>query len=403
MAKPKLNLAGFTGIAKAAAGLVTPVDAEIDVMIIDVERQVRTDLGDLSDLVTSIRDIGVIEPIILLEKADGRYRLIAGERRLKASTIAGLVKIPAVIKRDLSDAQIRQIQVTENNDRENLSPFDEAMGVVEDVETFGTEEARRIWNRSEGWISKRVAVKKYADPVLALLKSKRCGDLEVLHSLNQLHSIDKGEFAQMEKRLINGAVLSREEARSKVASVKEWVKEKRALEARRKEVEKQAKSNPPPAKEEGDQSIPPEAEGSAHHVQSAVSVDLSAKGTVEKLTGRTDQAQKARARMESNLNVLRRSLFMGGVDHRATLFDIQSMMGDLDYSHTESEWVLWSGFLSAILPVLEAMGGDKGSSFMRRLQVELKGRSAGDLWKTLHGESADSPVEVPVMPDNWAL
>lgn len=402
MAKPKLNLAGFTGIAKAAAGLVTPADAEVDVMIIDVERQVRTDLGDLSDLVTSIRDIGVIEPIILLEKDDGRYRLIAGERRFKASEIAGLVKIPAVIKRNLNDMQIRQIQVTENNDRENLSPFDEAMGVVEDVETFGAEEARRIWNRSDGWVSKRVAVKKYAPPVLALLKSKRCGDLEVLHSLNQLHGLDKGEFDQMEKRLVNGAVLSRDEARSKVASVKEWVKGKRVLETRRKEAEKQDKSDRPQAELE-DQIHPP-AEASLDEQGGDAGADAARDERMAgKSTARVGQAaaDKTRARLESNLSVLRRSLFSGGVEQKATLSDIRSTMGDLDYSHTESDWVLWSGFLSAVLPVIEAMGDDKGASFLRKLQTELKGQSAVELWKALHGESAE--IDVPVKPDQWVL
>ena len=122
--KPKLNLAGFTGVVVAASKTVP--DTEIEIALIDIERQVRTKIGDLTDLAASIKAIGVLEPVILLLKADGRYRLIAGERRVRASILAELAKIPVMIKRDLTETQIRQIQVTENNEREDLSPYERA-------------------------------------------------------------------------------------------------------------------------------------------------------------------------------------------------------------------------------------------------------------------------------------
>ncbi|WP_022981347.1 ParB/RepB/Spo0J family partition protein, partial [Ideonella sp. B508-1] len=224
MAKPKLNLASFTGVVSTASGTTTAPDAEIDVTLIDVERQVRTDLGDLTELAASIKDIGVLEPIILLAKDGGRFRLIAGERRYRASILAEKPKVPAIIKRGLTDFQVRQIQVTENNDREGLSAYDEAIGVAEDVEKFGFKEAMRIWNRSEGWVSKRMAVKKYAEPVRELLQAKVCGDLEVLHSLNQLYGVSINEYNALVERMRSGVTVSRDDARNKVSSAKVWQK-----------------------------------------------------------------------------------------------------------------------------------------------------------------------------------
>ena len=59
---------------------------------------------------------------------------------------------------------------------DDLSPFEEAMGVIEDVEHYGTREAMQIWNRGEAWISKRVGVRRYPEPVRALLEEDLCGD-----------------------------------------------------------------------------------------------------------------------------------------------------------------------------------------------------------------------------------
>ncbi|MGH8337717.1 MAG: hypothetical protein ACRETL_13050, partial [Gammaproteobacteria bacterium] len=71
--KPKLELGSFTHVVSAGAQTTPqPSDAEISLDLIDVERQVRTHLGDLSDLVAGIQKVGVLVPIVLLEKDDGR-------------------------------------------------------------------------------------------------------------------------------------------------------------------------------------------------------------------------------------------------------------------------------------------------------------------------------------------
>lgn len=82
------------------------------------------DEDSLNELAASIKEHGVFQPIIAKKSIKG-YEIIAGERRVKASKIAGLTKIPAIIK-DLTDEEMMEIALLENLQRENLSPLEEA-------------------------------------------------------------------------------------------------------------------------------------------------------------------------------------------------------------------------------------------------------------------------------------
>jgi ParB family chromosome partitioning protein len=81
----------------------------------------------LKELADSIRTTGVVQPI-LLRRADGRYQLVAGERRWRAARLAGLEKIPAVV-RDVTDEQALELSLTENLLREDLNPIELAHGL----------------------------------------------------------------------------------------------------------------------------------------------------------------------------------------------------------------------------------------------------------------------------------
>ena len=133
--KPGLDLGKLSSVAKIAVNRrPQPADAEIELALIFSNSQVRKRFRYLEELAESMRLNGVIEPLLVHEEADGRYRVIVGERRLRAAPLAGLSKVPVLIKRGLTDLQVRRMQVAENNDRDDLSPFEEAMGVIEDVE-----------------------------------------------------------------------------------------------------------------------------------------------------------------------------------------------------------------------------------------------------------------------------
>lgn len=223
--KQNLNLGRLSAVAQIA--VKSNIKTEIDLDKLFSLKQVRQKFSNLEELAESIRVNGIIEPLVVHEEVDGRYRIIVGERRFRAASIAGLSQVPVVIKRNLSDLAIRRIQVTENNDRDNLTAFDEAMGVIDDVETYGVKEAMIIWNRSESWISKRVAVQRYAKPVVTLLENDVCGDLELLHSLNQLYgeAADSADaettFNQVCQQLSCGQPVSRNEVRQTVAIIKQ--------------------------------------------------------------------------------------------------------------------------------------------------------------------------------------
>lgn len=83
------------------------------------------DHNDLEDLVGSIKEHGIIQPLVVTIKSDGRYELIAGERRLRASKIAGLETVPAIV-RSATEQQKMELAIIENVQRADLNPLEEA-------------------------------------------------------------------------------------------------------------------------------------------------------------------------------------------------------------------------------------------------------------------------------------
>jgi len=96
--------------------------------------QPRQNLGDLSELVSSIREKGVLEPL-LVRKVGGRYQIVAGERRYRAALDAGLDEVPCIV-RDASDAEVMEIALIENLQRKDLTPFEEADGLKALAENY---------------------------------------------------------------------------------------------------------------------------------------------------------------------------------------------------------------------------------------------------------------------------
>ena len=90
----------------------------------------------LEQLATSIRENGVLQPIIVRPTSAGVYQIIAGERRWRASKIAGLSEVPVVIRDDLTEEQVMQIALIENLQRENLNPIEEAMGYKDLIDNY---------------------------------------------------------------------------------------------------------------------------------------------------------------------------------------------------------------------------------------------------------------------------
>lgn len=115
----------------------------------------------LKELAASIKANGVIQAITVKQMPDGKYRLICGERRYRASLLAGKVDIPAVV-RDIPDEKILQFQVVENLQRRNISPMDEIRSIMRlrDVEGMTVEEITKAIGKAQSHVSKQILISK---------------------------------------------------------------------------------------------------------------------------------------------------------------------------------------------------------------------------------------------------
>ena len=116
--------------------------------IVPNPKQPRTIFNEeeLNDLAASIKEHGIIQPLVVSEKQDGEYTLIAGERRLRAAQLAGLTTVP-VISRSADDQELLELALIENIQREDLSPLEAAEAYKNLEENF---------NLTHEEISKRV-------------------------------------------------------------------------------------------------------------------------------------------------------------------------------------------------------------------------------------------------------
>ena len=136
--------------------------------IVPNPRQPRThfDADDLAELVHSVREFGVLQPVVVRATDEGTYELIMGERRTRAAREAGLDSIPAVI-RDTADEHLLRDALLENLHRSELNPLEEASAYQQLLEDFGiTQEelATRI-GRSRPQISNTIRLLKLPIPV----------------------------------------------------------------------------------------------------------------------------------------------------------------------------------------------------------------------------------------------
>src|SRR6202022_1261791 len=108
-----------------AASAGAPIGRLISIDRIDPNpNQPRQVMGDLSELMASIAEKGVIEPLVVRQRGD-RFQIIAGERRYQAAVQVGLRELPVVI-RDVDDTEVIELALIENLQRKDLTPFEEA-------------------------------------------------------------------------------------------------------------------------------------------------------------------------------------------------------------------------------------------------------------------------------------
>lgn len=171
--------------------------ASIDLdRIIPGEQQPRKVFRDeaLKDLAASIKEKGVLQPVIVSRTGDGAFRLIAGERRWRAAALAGLKKIPAIIK-DVASADSLEIALIENIQREDLNPVETAEAFQRLVRDFDLtqEELSAKVGKDRATIANYLRLMKLPDEIKALINN---GSLSMGHA-RAILSIE-GRSAQVE-------------------------------------------------------------------------------------------------------------------------------------------------------------------------------------------------------------
>ena len=128
------------------------------------------DRAALEELASSIEENGLLQPILVREYGEGRYQIIAGERRFRASKIAGLTEIPAMIL-DKDDRKVAEIALIENIQREDLNPIEEALAYKALAEEYGLtqEELSQKVGKSRSAIANSVRLLDLPKEVLDLV------------------------------------------------------------------------------------------------------------------------------------------------------------------------------------------------------------------------------------------
>lgn len=236
--KKKTQPAGNV-FADATASLGGGVDAIFDaggprftnlpLNMIDVRAQVRSLFEDdednsLAGLADSIKRYGVIQAVLVRPAGDGRYHLIAGERRYRASKLAGKTSIPALIRDDVADDAVEDVQFQENVQRQNLEQFDLARKVKADMDALGgdMDAVAAKHGKSKPWVSKILGLLTLPEQTARLVKEAISADLEVIGAVRQVEKKDKAAAEKLVDEL--KATRGKEDARAKAKAVREEVK-----------------------------------------------------------------------------------------------------------------------------------------------------------------------------------
>ena len=230
----------MTGLGKGLDALFGPVPEEEQVKENDTLKNLkitevepnrdqprkRFEQEALEELAQSIKEYGLIQPIVVSKK-DGYYSIVAGERRWRASKIAGLTEIPAIIRED--DERVNtEISLIENMQREDLNPYEKALGIRTLIDNYGLSQeivAKKL-GKSRSTIANWVRVLNLEPRVLEMVKEGKISE-GYCKALLMLPLEKQYETAiQMLER---GATVRQVEKKSKVKETKEEQKRNHIL------------------------------------------------------------------------------------------------------------------------------------------------------------------------------
>ena len=182
---------GGDGEGGASAGLPASLRLE-DLVPGMYQPRTRMDEGALYELAESIKAQGIMQPILVRQLGAGsnagKYEIIAGERRFRAARLAGIDRVPVLV-RNVSDQAAAAMALIENMQREDLNPLEEAQGLQRLIKEFGLthEQAAQAVGRSRSAASNLLRLLNLADPVQTMLMA---GDIDMGHA-RALLALDK--------------------------------------------------------------------------------------------------------------------------------------------------------------------------------------------------------------------
>jgi len=162
----------------------------------------------INALAESIREHGMIQPILVRPLSTGSYQIVAGERRWRAARMLGMDEVPVTI-RELTDSQTMQIAIIENLQRENLNPIEEANGYSELIEKYSMtqDEVAKLVGRSRSAIANSVRMLTLPAKVQKLIEN---GDLSAGHAKALLAFSDEKLLIETAKKAAGGGMTVRQ-------------------------------------------------------------------------------------------------------------------------------------------------------------------------------------------------
>jgi ParB family chromosome partitioning protein len=180
---PRVEAVAVTG--DTAVSSAAPSTLALEALVPGMyQPRTRMDEGALYELAESIKAQGVMQPILVRRLSDGehagKYEIIAGERRFRASRLAGLTEVPVLV-REVPNEAAAAMALIENIQREDLNPLEEAQGLQRLIKEFGLthEQAAQAVGRSRSAASNLLRLLNLAEPVQQMLMA---GDLDMGHA-----------------------------------------------------------------------------------------------------------------------------------------------------------------------------------------------------------------------------
>ncbi len=180
----------------------------------------RMDEGAMQELADSIRAHGLIQPIAVRPVGppeEGRYEILAGERRYRAAKLAGITEVPVIV-RHVSDQEAAAIALVENIQRENLNPIEEAQGIKRLLDEFrySHEQAAEAIGRSRSATTNLLRLLNLAEPVQTMLLA---GDLDMGHA-RALLALERAAQIMLGSQIVEKRLSVREAERLVAAALR---------------------------------------------------------------------------------------------------------------------------------------------------------------------------------------